>query len=735
MAASDINALIGRIPANCTVTTPNLKCCCGRADCVYLTHNCNALDDLEQQLRTAAQLGQALLIRNEQSMLEAERERSELNIKIAKLEADKMELEAENQKTIRENRELLNQLEDLNASLSDSETHIKSLESTLDSTNEELRRLEQFAARTRHLELQLASLEQEREILKKTIVTSEAEEKSALQRWRSAERRLNMLQEELETVEREAREERLRHTEVLNRMERQRTVEKELATAAGRLKGAAAATATVAAAGNNKQGSTVVSHFVKDILQDNANLQLGIVELRQMLMDSNDEVQALRERLQLNHPPEEDNTGSATPTLREELGTLEPEQELDQDPEPQVISQALHIHHHYHKPAKKDEIRRPRKKRGSLSKPIFSPTSGRRSPAFSRGSESASTILQQTSVTIPTAISPVSGRWSSSGHYSDFAPSSVPSSPQSAYRTSSIFDRGFDTDYSRPTSPGSSVDPLSPAFMPRHAKRSSDVSMRSFIAPMNFFQDHVIHEEDDDVEEIQDLQSPRPSKPDTGDNASRPSNEAEDVPSESPFQPTLRRSASHESILSISGIDIHTLQSRPSQLMATGDGSFLKDFTRSRDSTPMSPTLSMDHFSGSSYVTARPILSRHGQDSTSILRSSISSRGSNGTRPPSSSSNGFGRLVGDWVWNRWGISPVKSETPTAPSTPKDIPASKQSSRSVSAPISDRFGVIIGRSPGINQSGPIPGFKKLEKAPAKVTPDIVDREALSEILTE
>ncbi|RFU33310.1 hypothetical protein B7463_g2981, partial [Scytalidium lignicola] len=737
MAAPNLEALIGRIPTTCTVTTPSLKCCCGRADCVYLTHSCSALEDLERELRTAAQLGQALLIRNEHNMLEAERERSEMSGKISKLESDKMELELQNQKKIQENRELLDQLEELNGSVAESESHIKSLETALQSTNQELRRLEQFVERTRDLEIQLAGLEQEREVLQRTIVTTEAEERSALQRWRSAERRLNILQEELEQVEREAREERLQHTEVLNRMDRQRTVEKELATAAGRLKGAAAATASTS---GGKNGSSVVSHFVKDILQDNANLQVGIVELRQMLMDSNDEVQALREKLQLNQPLEEGNTnGSNTPTLREELGTVEPDPELepdpdpDPDPEPRIISQALHIHHHYHTPSKKDEVRRPKKKRASINNSLFTSPSGQRSPTIPRSSEASNTILQQTSVTIPTPISPSGGRWSASGQYSDFAPSSAPSSPQSAYRSSSIFDRGFDTDYSRPTSPGSSVDPLSPAFNPsRHRKRSSDMSGRSFIAPINFFHDHVIHEENDDVEEIPDLQSPRSPAPDTRVDESLSQDKSKDVPEASPFQPLLRRSTSHESILSISGIDIHTLRSRPSQLMTTGNGAFLRDFTRSRDSSPVRPTLSIDHFTGSSYVTARPTLSRQGRDSTSILRSSIGSRGSTSTRPPSSSSNGFGKLMGDWVWNRWGISPVKSDTPSAP---KDIPPPKQSTRAVSMPATDHFKAIMGRSPGINQPGPIPGFKKIEKAPAQVTPEVIDREALNEVLIE
>jgi hypothetical protein len=33
-------------------------CCCGRASCAYLSHNNAALDGLEKDLKTAAQLGQ-----------------------------------------------------------------------------------------------------------------------------------------------------------------------------------------------------------------------------------------------------------------------------------------------------------------------------------------------------------------------------------------------------------------------------------------------------------------------------------------------------------------------------------------------------------------------------------------------------------------------------------------------------------------------------------------------------
>ena len=507
---------------------------------------------------------QALLVRHEAYMVDAERDRLEMNTKIERLETDKRELEAENAKTILENRGLLNQLEELNGTVAESEAHIKALEATLQSTHQELRRLEGLAARTHDLEVQLAALELEQEVLQRTVAQTEADERSAIQRWRKAERHLNDLQDQLERIEREAREERERHVEVLGRMERQRMVEKELDTAAGRLKGAAAMTA-----GNGRQGSNVVSHFVKDILQDNANLQMGIVELREMLMNSNDEVQSLREQLFLHQPMSHDTGGgSETPTLRAEMAPKE------ESSEPKVVSQALHIHHHYHAP-KNEDIRRPKKKRTAINTAIFTPPR-RMSPKIAGSSqETASAILSQTSVTIPAPVTP--NRWSmASGGMSDFAPSSVPSSPQSMYRHSGLFDRGYDMDSSRPTSPGSSIDPMSPQFPPyRHRKRGSEVSTRSFAAPVNFQPENVIHEEDDDIEEIPDLQTP--SVPSLEDDAS-PSGMSNDSHFElheewsASYQPSLRRSTSHESILSISGIDIHTIKSRPSQMTITGRG-------------------------------------------------------------------------------------------------------------------------------------------------------------------
>lgn len=59
MAEADaVQTLMDRLPEKGLSSIPNPRCCCGKTDCAYLRHNCTALDELEQEVRTAAQLGQ-----------------------------------------------------------------------------------------------------------------------------------------------------------------------------------------------------------------------------------------------------------------------------------------------------------------------------------------------------------------------------------------------------------------------------------------------------------------------------------------------------------------------------------------------------------------------------------------------------------------------------------------------------------------------------------------------------
>ncbi|KFY63043.1 hypothetical protein V496_04262 [Pseudogymnoascus sp. VKM F-4515 (FW-2607)] len=629
-----------------TPTTPverETECCCGRDSCAYLRHNNEALDGLEKDVRTAAQLGQALLVRHEAYIVEAEESRRQMSLRIDSLEADKRNLEAENARTVQENRDLLTHLEQLNGAIADSESRAGNLEATLQGTLLEMKRLDSLASRTHYLEAQLAELEKEQDVLRETVVMTEAESRTAVRRWREAERRLGEVQDQLERIEREASEEKARHEEVFRRMERQKQVDKAIQDkSSGKV--------AVLNAGQGKEGANVVSHFVKDILQDNVNLQMGIVELRDMLTTSNDEVQKLRDQLMAHQPVRDGAAGGNTApvTLAAEL-TMK---------EPLSLSQELHVHHHhYHAPAKKEESRRavPKKKRNVS---IATPTRlhGRGHSTRQSQSSIAATILSQTSSTVPSPRT--TNRWSTQ---SEFA-STEPSSPTSNYRNSFLFDRmsvDQNTDYSRPTSPGSSNDPLSPSIKPMHRRRQSDFSMHSFKAQM--FETGTIHEEEDhDVSHILGLETRPKSRRISHDDSNFDLNSGQVSNGFDPYAshhltPKLRRSTSHESIISISGIDIHTLKSRPSQLTIHGSRALLRTPSRQNISSVSTSFVSTEPIL-SPADSPRPTLSKQNYSSSSLLRSSIGIA----ERPLSIKSTASGdeattsvQKLGGWIFGRW----------------------------------------------------------------------------------
>lgn len=60
-AAMDLESLVASI--NDPDPNPaDLKCCCGRKDCIFLKHNCSVLDSVEKDVHTAARLGQVRLL-------------------------------------------------------------------------------------------------------------------------------------------------------------------------------------------------------------------------------------------------------------------------------------------------------------------------------------------------------------------------------------------------------------------------------------------------------------------------------------------------------------------------------------------------------------------------------------------------------------------------------------------------------------------------------------------------
>ncbi|KAK0615129.1 hypothetical protein B0T17DRAFT_646604 [Bombardia bombarda] len=756
-----------------------LRCCCGGEDCVFLRHNCSVLMSVERDVHAAAKMGQTLLARHEAYMASAERDRAELSARIGQIKHDNAELEDKNKRTADENQTLRKELDGLNDVVSDADKKIELLEAALRDSQHELRRLERAEKRAVNLEREIAMLEEEHMTLQNTLVYTREEERTAMHRWKEAQRGLRDLQEQLERMEREAKEERERHVEVLARMERQRVMEKELSTAAGRLKGAAAARSLT----DSKNGQNVVSHFVRDLLQDNANLQLGMAELREMLINSNDEIQMLQEQMLYHQPRGE---AGSTSTLRAELEQKEP-------PTSPPASKNRALFGHLHPSTHLGTFNADAAADAVAGRPWAWGPFAQHSP---KESNSALPMLPN-------------GRWSlASENSSEFAPLSAPSSPPSN-RRSSVFDRSL-MDVSFPNSPTTSVDPMSPIWRSSHRKRVSELSGRSIsttaMFPTNNSQSYGGYPPPtsfatqphpltnlvlgDDIrsqemmsayttDDIPDLTRNAPSADDTTISTVSTDAETEDASPPSRFDAIehsqaeqrpqrLRRIVSHESIMSLSnGMDIHTLKIRPSQLT-------LRPLGLTTAGTNLSP------------VTARPTISRgntDGRQGSAVLRDNLAigsrspwmrgDRGRvtsgpiHGSRDRSTSrqpSNGkLGKLAS---WRPWAADTTSKHTtpePTPVVTPAATPAATPVLTAATAAIPALLSPIVAlasksaqvspqgslssagtfRAPGINQPGMIPGFQEYwaahqRRGPrSRVTPDDLGQiqEAMREVLDD
>jgi hypothetical protein len=661
---------------------------------------------------------QALLNRHESYMAESEEGRSRMAASMERLANDKRILEARNAIVTQENQDLLQQLECMNVQIADSDAHIQSLMATLSSAQFENKRLLSLASRTAELEAQLTAMEIGQSHLQEELSTTQEDERSAVLRWQHAETRLQGLNDQIQKMEEEARVEREKHVEVFGRMEQRRTVGKDT----GSMKGGAA-TSTF---DGNTSGTNVVSHFVRDILQDNANLQAGIVELRELLQASNEEMQTLREQV-LRHQPISTEQEPQPASLMDEIKQCRP----------QPLAQEVHVHHHYHAKitAKKERMpsmRRPPRRRGPVS-------------SGSNSSDCQTLLPRRESdmMPMPRPLNKIN-RWSTQSSATDFSTvSSLPSSPYSDNRNSSIFDRiddGFES--SRPTSPESASyastrfhfkqqrpqttshtadltdvredEPLSTGLV-ESKKRHRAETERSQTVP-----------EQPDAEEIlactdTHTQLPSAQPPQSQPNRLISHYEFEEVDSIQPAnvprdvyldRPLLRRSNSQESLVSISGMDIHLpqnrstrrfLRSRPSATFETSDSlTFSIAFPSSQ------PLASIAEVNASSSNLPSPT-TNDSLNPISLLSGLASGK------PSQPASKSLGRLVGGWVKGRWSVSPMPSTGHVR----------------VEGAFSDTFS----RVPGINQKGPIVGWKPPVKAPSEVQVKVLNPDLLKESLAE
>jgi hypothetical protein len=723
---------------------------------------------------------QALLSRHESYIASSEAERAALTAQISRLESDKSSLERKNADIVRENHELLDHLEDLNNTIADSDAHITSLAATLAEAQLEVKRLMALAARTEELERQLEEMEIGRVGLEKEVKQREEAERSAVWRWKEAEARVRSMNEQVERIEMEARLERERHVELVGRMERRRAVERELELerAAGRLKGAAA---VAKKAGDGVGGSNVVSHFVRDILEDNANLQAAIAELRELLQGSNEEVQNLRELVLIHQPvgptgPGQGQDGS------EAQQTTPLNEELEWVAAPKQVAQEVHVHHHYHAKFSMKKERAPLTRKASKKKAglglgpgLLTPTPG--SPglrtASSRHSSQSSPLSASLGLPIAYAL-PKKSRWSmQSAATGSSTMSSLPNSPHSYFdhRNSSIFDR-IDpmSESSRPTSPESGGF-ATPQFGSTHQKgKVSEFSLSAFaelpedagsaiqssakrilrppeddnplaLPPEQPGPDNGNSIEDGGIDPL-DISKPTNSAPRSGTDeqcaeCQQPNHESgsemgqeldssREEPQREPLliQPSLRRSASHESFISVSGMDIHIPKNSSSQIYALGGGFSPSPLTPSRTLPSPRPLASIVQ------VNANSSNLRSATDSASVssisMLSGLATAGSSSSPEPSSSARGewqggLGRLVGEWVRGKWSIVPMAS--------------TGNLQEQAAAPPNLNTNPFAARPPGINQKGFIPGLRPPVKTPSEVHARVVNEGLLRESLAE
>lgn len=698
---------------------------------------------------------QALLSRHESYLAESEAERGRLFTSVESLEADKTSLQDANQDLVKQNRELLDKLETLNTNLSDSDSHVKNLEALLVSAELGTRRLNGLAGRAGELEEQLKQLERENIEAREEAAICKEEERSALGRWREAELKLRELGREVERIEVEAGRERDAHLEVVKRMERER----ELGVAAGRLKG-------IAALKEGDGNGTVVSHFVRDILQDNANLQAGILELRELLQTSNDEVQGLREQI-MEHQP----VSPSDDILPGTVGTFDDEMRWNTRKQTPA-SQEVHVHHHYHAKfatsTKRIQPRKNSRKRTSIGLLGTTPESSIPSTPTARPQRHfSSPHVPGVSIEQPQARI---NRWSVQSTATGSSNlSSMPSSPRSYFeqRNMSIFDRlEEDNESSRPTSPESvgyaSPKPYGPGFEHR-AGRPSDFSIASFAIPEDDGSASELTPPNSAIEYQQHRESVKLGdsvstdvQPDAGQDSAPHNLEPNDSYLEDlKSHHTLRHTSSHESLVSISGMDIHLAKRQPSQVFVLTRGISANSPSSPRTGSVSQPLASIAEVSASS--NKRSISSDTSSASLALLRQA-------GHVPPPSQqqSRGLGRLVGGWVRGNWGIAPMRSTqdlrsqsrvaSVTGPvleskskasdvssiassdlaSSPKVIAHKRTGSGSANG-VGTPFG-SFSRPMGINQVGPIPGFV-VKRTPSEVHAKVLDKGLLRETLAE
>jgi hypothetical protein len=178
-----------------------ISCHCVNGPCgCFVALSCR-VEMLQQDLNTAAEVGQALLEQHQEYVSKSQQEELRMEREIKTLSAELEAVAHSNETLLTHNAELLQQIHDTSDALEQSDSKLEQLECHLDASKQRIVKLNTYLIQTRALESQVAMLESMRESLQYDLTAVNKDKSLAELRWRKAERALDNLTQQYKQLE------------------------------------------------------------------------------------------------------------------------------------------------------------------------------------------------------------------------------------------------------------------------------------------------------------------------------------------------------------------------------------------------------------------------------------------------------------------------------------------------------------------------------------------------------
>lgn len=242
---------------------------CGKEEhCSCFLKQSQTIQTLETQVKTAAELGQALLVRHQDYISSAEEEKACLLSELSQAKERLHLADAEHQKVQGNNTQLVKQLSIVSDSLFVSEAKVEQLTRTLQDQHSQLVKVNNCASRAESLESQVSILESARDTLQQELHIAARDKRLAEARWRKTERMLEKLTVQYQKLEQEASGN--------NEMTSQHLKSED------------------------NEPATPIQTFIQGLLAENSALETNVMGLQEQLSASKEEIRDLRQQLVIN---------------------------------------------------------------------------------------------------------------------------------------------------------------------------------------------------------------------------------------------------------------------------------------------------------------------------------------------------------------------------------------------------------------------------------------------------